>query len=212
MKICLGPTSTLRFLCQFVESLCWIPLPQTSPINNKANGFPANPWQEYLFSSQERACYAHLSNRFSRLFQSLFHLFSPMDQHHISILVKAFSLNIHVKTLMTHEASLRRSFMTNRYCEVPNFPGCQGPRVGNFLRHPVHIQLSKDVVTLFTLQVIPDNGSLLTNVQFRQAGSDIAEHVFSSNRCCVFLQEVPNFFSWEPAQETVMSVIWWMMM
>ena len=67
------------------------------------------------------------------------------------ILVKAFSLNIHVKTLMTHEASLRRSFMTNRYCEVPNFPGCQGPRVGNFLRHPVHIQLSKDVVTLFTL-------------------------------------------------------------
>ena len=43
------------------------------------------------------------------------------------ILVKAFSLNIHVKTLMTHEASLRRSFMTNRYCEVPNFPGCQGP-------------------------------------------------------------------------------------
>ena len=62
-----------------------------------------------------------------------------------------------------------------------------------FLRHPVHIQLSKDVVTLLTLQGIPDNGSLLTNVQFRQSGSDIAEHVFSSNRCCVFLQEVPNF-------------------
>ena len=36
------------------------------------------------------------------------------------ILVKAFSLNIHVKTLMTHEA----------------FPGCQGPRVGNFFETP----------------------------------------------------------------------------
>ena len=27
-----------------------------------------------------------------------------------------------------------------------------------FLRHLVHKQLSKDEVTLFTLQVIPDNG------------------------------------------------------
>ena len=37
---------------------------------------------------------------------------------------------------MTHEASLRRSFMTNRYREVPNFPRCQGPRMGNFFETP----------------------------------------------------------------------------
>ena len=50
--------------------------------------------------------------------------------------VKTFSLDIHVKTLMTHEASLRRSFRTNRCCEVPNFPGCRGPRVRNFFETP----------------------------------------------------------------------------
>ena len=93
-----------------------------------------------------------------------------------------------MRPLCAEVSGLTDDLFPNRKCPTTGLP-----RVGHFFRHPVHIQLSKDVVTLFTLQLIPDNGSLLTNVQFRQAGSDIAEYVFSSNRCCVFLQEVPNF-------------------